>query len=325
MTETPEFADVAAGMLSTVDPEADNRVEEVLARLEEVVGKRRLDLGRLPEKELEEALINYLEAYPPLESEGQEVVGKPGSPQAASQVGGEATGATATVTEGTPLNQSEATAAENKDATTSSKREYVTRSPASNQTYAAEPNPNFNPFVAPTALLQPQRHPKTHGIPVAMIHFRSYHLSLIDFFTHFVLHSAYSIGIPCSGVAHLPTKRSLYTVLRSPFAHKKSQENFVRITHKRAVKLWDANPEVVDRFVAYLRENTLGGVGMRVVRWYRLPVGFGRHMALDPQIQNGDQASHVEKVKALAQEIVQKELLAVDSKDFRPHQTQGSA
>ena len=308
-------------MFSSVDPEAENRVEEVLTRLEEVTGKRGFNLDRLPKKELEEALINYLEAYPPLESEGQEVGGKSGPSQAATRVG-EVTGDAAT--EGVPLIPSEATAAENEDATANLKREYITRAPALNQTYIAEPNPNFNPFVAPTALLRPQRHPKTHGIPVGILHFRSYHLSLVDFFMHFVLHSAYSIGIPCSGVAHLPTKRSLYTVLRSPFAHKKSQENFVRITHKRAIKLWDANPEVVDRFVAYLRENMLGGVGMRVIRWYRLPVGFGRHMALDQQTQGGDQATHVEKVKALAQEIVQKELLAVGSKDFAPHQTQGS-
>ncbi len=322
MTETPEFADVAASMFSTVDPEAKNRVEEVLTRLEEVAGKRGFNLDQLPEKELEQALINYWEAYPPLESERQGVVEGSRPPQAATQVG-EVTGAAAT--EGTPLTQSASTAVENVGTTITTKREYVTRAPASNQTYITDANPNFNPFVAPTALLQPQRHPKTHGIPVAMLHFRSYHLSLIDFFMHFVLHSAYSIGIPCSGVVHLPTKRSLYTVLRSPFAHKKSQENFVRITHKRAVKLWDANPEVVDRFVAYLRENMLGGVGMRVIRWYRLPVGFGQQMALDQRTQNHDQATHVEKVKALAQEIVQKELLAVDSKGFLSRHTQGSA
>jgi small subunit ribosomal protein S10 len=154
---------------------------------------------------------------------------------------------------------------------------------------------------------------------VAILHFRSYHLSIVDFFMHFVLHSAYSIGIPSSGVTRLPTKRSLYTVLRSPFAHKKSQENFMRITHKRAVKLWDANPEVVDRLVAYLRENMLGGVGMRVIRWYRLPVGFGQHMVLGPETQNRD---HVQKVKSLAAEIVQKELLVMDSKDLPSRQTE---
>jgi small subunit ribosomal protein S10 len=322
MTETPEFADVVAGLFSTVDPGAENRVKEVLTRLEEVSGSGGFDLDRLRGKELEEALVNYLEAYPPLESEGQE--GKEGSEplQAATQVG-EVTAGTAT--EGEPTIRLDAATAENRDATTTHKQSYVVRAPSQNQAYTAKPNPNFNPFVAPAALLQPQRHPKTHGIPVAMLHFRSYHLSLIDFFMHFVLHSAYSIGIPCSGVAHLPTKRTLYTVLRSPFVHKKSQENFLRITHKRAVKLWDANPEVVDRFAAYLRENMLGGVGMRVTRWYRLPVGFGQHMVPDRKTQKREPATHLEKVKALAQGIVQKELLAVDLNDLPPPQTSASA
>jgi len=321
MTETPEFADVAAGLFSTVDPDAENRVEEVLTRLREVAGSGGFNLDRLRGKELEEALVNYLEAYPPLGPEGQEGAEGSETPQAATQVGEAVAG---TATEGMPPTQSEAASAESKGATATPKREYVKRAPAPNQTYAAAANPNFNPFVAPTALLQPQRHPKTHGIPVAMLHFRSYHLSLVDFFMHFVLHSAYSLGIPSSGVVHLPTKRSLYTVLRSPFAHKKSQENFMRITHKRAIKLWDANPEVVDRFVAYLRENMLGGVGMRAIRWYRLPVGFGQHM-VGPNTQNREQATHVEKVKALAEEIVQKELLAMDSKDLLSHQTQAPA
>jgi len=322
LTGTPEFADVAADLFSTVDPEAENRVEEVLTRLKEVAGNRKFNLDQLRGKELEEALVQYLEAYPPHESERQEGVGAPESPQATTLVG-EVTAATAL--EGPPPTQPDMAPVKSKVATTTPKREYVARAPVPNQAYTAEPNPNFNPFVAPTALMKPQRHPKTHGIPVAMLHFRSYHLSLLDFFMHFVLHSAYSIGIPCSGVAHLPTKRSLYTVLRSPFAHKKSQENFVRITHKRAIKLWDANPEVVDRFVAYLRENMLGGVGMRVVRWYRLPVGFERHMGLGQKTQNCEQDTHVEKAKALAEKIVQKELLAVDSKDFLSRQTEASA
>ena len=318
MTETPEFADVAAGLFSTVDPEAENRVEEVLARLREVSGSRTFNFDQLRGKELEEALVNYLEAYPPLESERKEGVEGSEPPQVATQSGE----AVATATEGS---QSKVAPAGSKDAMTTSKREYVARAPPPDQSYISEPNPNFNPFVAPAALLQPQRHSKTHGIPVAMLHFRSYHVSLLDFFMHFVLHSAYSIGIPSSGVARLPTKRSLYTVLRSPFAHKKSQENFMRITHKRAIKLWDANPEVVDRLVAYLRENMLGGVGMRVIRWYRLPVGFGRHLVLGPNTQNREQGTHVEKVKTLAEEIVQKELLAVNSKDSLSRQNQAPA
>ena len=43
----------------------------------------------------------------------------------------------------------------------------------------------------------------------------------------------------------------LWTVIHSLFAHKKSQENSQRLTHKRLVEAWDADPTVVDMFVQY--------------------------------------------------------------------------
>jgi hypothetical protein len=54
--------------------------------------------------------------------------------------------------------------------------------------------------------------------------------------------------------------------------HKKSQENFERKVHKRMVKAWDTDPEVIRRWVAYLRRHELGGVGMRIIQWDRLPL-----------------------------------------------------
>ncbi|KAH9475366.1 37S ribosomal protein S10, mitochondrial [Psilocybe cubensis] len=122
---------------------------------------------------------------------------------------------------------------------------------------------------------QPFFHPRTHDIPVANIHFRSHHVKLLNLFTHFATHAASSLGIPTSKVVPLPTQRTLWTVLRSPFAHKKSQENFDRKVHKRAVKAWDADPEVVQRWIAYLRAHAMAGVGMRVTTWERLPLGVG--------------------------------------------------
>ena len=119
-------------------------------------------------------------------------------------------------------------------------------------------------------------HPRTHDIPVANIQFRSHYPELLDLFTHFATHAASSLGIPVSRVVTLPTKRTLWTVLRSPHVHKKSQENFERKVHKRAIKAWDADADVVDRWCRYLRQHALGGVGMRVTKWRRMPVGIGK-------------------------------------------------
>lgn len=161
----------------------------------------------------------------------------------------------------------------------------------------------------------PYYHPQTYGIPVASVHFRSHHIRLLEFFTHFASHAASSLGIPISRVARLPTQRTLWTVPRSPFAHKKAQENFDRRVHKRAIKAWDADPEVVDRWLMYLRKHALGGVGMRVTRWERLPVGYGAtRLAHIKQQMAGPAPQTVEEaVKALGDEIIVKELAALES------------
>lgn len=155
-------------------------------------------------------------------------------------------------------------------------------------------------------------HPRTHDIPVANIHFRSHDPRLLDLFTHFATHAASSLGIPISRVVYLPTQRSLWTVLRSPFAHKKSQENFERKVHKRAIKAWDADPEVVDRWCRYLRRHALGGVGMRVTKWERLPLGIGKTRLEDvsKRLEKGTAVAG-QKIKQLGEKIVAEELASL--------------
>lgn len=116
-----------------------------------------------------------------------------------------------------------------------------------------------------------------------MVHFRSHELPLIELYIHFVTHAAAALGIPCSKPAFLPRQRSLWTVPKSPFVHKKAQQNFHRITHKRAIKLWDATSEVVSFFVDYILRHTLGGVGVRIVRWDRARVDVGQQVWMNAQ------------------------------------------
>ncbi|KAK7681997.1 hypothetical protein QCA50_014961 [Cerrena zonata] len=139
-------------------------------------------------------------------------------------------------------------------------------------------------------------HPRTHNVPVALIHFRSYHISLLNLFTHFASHAASALAIPISKTIPLPTQRSLWTVPRSPFVHKTSQENFERRTHKRVIKAWDADDEVVERWIKYLEAHPLAGVGFRVDR-----------LVLDMQTKKTRSA---EKVKELGEKIVERELAA---------------
>ncbi|KAF7293147.1 DNA-directed RNA polymerase [Mycena chlorophos] len=108
------------------------------------------------------------------------------------------------------------------------------------------------------------QHARTYLIPAAQIQFRSHDTKLMDLFIHFATHAAASLGIPCGKPFILPTQRSMWTVIRSPFAGKKSQENFERKVHRRGIKAWDADPAVVDLWFRYLRKHAMGGVGIRL-------------------------------------------------------------
>ncbi|GAA6000474.1 mitochondrial 37S ribosomal protein uS10m RSM10 [Rhodotorula paludigena] len=136
---------------------------------------------------------------------------------------------------------------------------------------ASDPSPVFGRHVPL---------PPTHGVHVATLHLRSYTDSVPDlqFFTSFALRAARALGLPTSGAVALPTRTSLYTVPRSPFAHKKSQQNFWRKEHKRAIKVFDGTEHVVQAWLAYLRKEALGGVGMKAQVFTYREVGWGKDL-----------------------------------------------
>jgi len=150
-----------------------------------------------------------------------------------------------------------------------------------------------------------------------MIHFRSPYPERLTWFLHFVMHAAYGLGIPVSQPASLPTQRSLYTVLKSPFVHKKSQENFESKVHKRAIKVWDTNPVVLSQWLKYLEGHMMAGLGMKVIKWERVGYGYGEEMVEEAEgavrkipttVKGKDDMEH--SVKAMADEIIKRELKA---------------
>ncbi|GAA5842375.1 hypothetical protein JCM9279_005366 [Rhodotorula babjevae] len=136
--------------------------------------------------------------------------------------------------------------------------------------------------------------PQTHGVHVATLHLRSYTDSVPDlqFFTQFALRAARALGLPTSGAVALPTRTSLYTVPRSPFAHKKSQQNFWRKEHKRCIKVWDGNDDVVQAWLAYLRKEALGGVGMKAQVFTYREVGWGEDLVSEKEAEAHALAQH---------------------------------
>jgi len=53
-------------------------------------------------------------------------------------------------------------------------------------------------------------------------------------------------GALISGPIPLPTKREIYTVLRSPVIDKKSREQFGLFTHKRLIDIYQPTSKTVD-------------------------------------------------------------------------------
>ncbi|KAL1914369.1 mitochondrial 37S ribosomal protein uS10m [Calcarisporiella thermophila] len=154
-------------------------------------------------------------------------------------------------------------------------------------------------------LLEPKKIKPTHGIVVCNLHFRSYIPQYLDFYVDFARRAAHALGIPCSGPVFLPTQISRWTVPRSPFIHKKSQENFERKTHKRLLQLKDANREVVERWLHYVKVNAPGGVGMRATMFEWEELGFGKRILEEMKQQQHQMQSGLEEIEMGASSEVQ--------------------
>ncbi len=78
------------------------------------------------------------------------------------------------------------------------------------------------------------------------ISLRAYDHILLDKSTEKIVKTAKSTGAIISGPIPLPSKRSIYTVLRSPHVNKKSREQFQTKIHKRLIDIINSTPKTVE-------------------------------------------------------------------------------
>ena len=71
------------------------------------------------------------------------------------------------------------------------------------------------------------------------IRLRAFDPAVIDQTASDIVRTAQKTGASVSGPIPLPTRRQLYTVLRSPHVNKKSREQFEQKTHKRLIDIYD--------------------------------------------------------------------------------------
>ena len=75
---------------------------------------------------------------------------------------------------------------------------------------------------------------------------KAYDHATLDRSVEEIVRTAKRTGARISGPVPLPTRRSVYTVLRSPHIDKKSREQFEIRRHKRLLDIYDFSPQTID-------------------------------------------------------------------------------
>ena len=78
------------------------------------------------------------------------------------------------------------------------------------------------------------------------IKLQSYDHNLVDKSTEKIVKTVKNSGAVISGPIPLPTKKEIFTVLRSPHVDKKSREQFQLRTHKRLIEIYTPTQKTVD-------------------------------------------------------------------------------
>ncbi|KAK8909725.1 hypothetical protein ACHAP3_003436 [Botrytis cinerea] len=126
--------------------------------------------------------------------------------------------------------------------------------------------------------LKPLRREAKYGVPSCDLQLRSYSIRNLEFFSDFALRAAYYLKLPAYGPVPLPRMIERWTVPRSHFVHKKSQENFERKTLRRLIQIKDGHPETVSLWLAFLRKHAYYGIGMKANVWEYNQIGVGKAM-----------------------------------------------
>ncbi len=78
------------------------------------------------------------------------------------------------------------------------------------------------------------------------IRLKGFDHEIVDQSAKKIVETAQNTGARVSGPIPLPTRRSVYTVIRSPHKDKDSREEFEVRTHKRLIDILDPSASTVD-------------------------------------------------------------------------------
>ena len=93
------------------------------------------------------------------------------------------------------------------------------------------------------------------------IHLRAYDNKILDLSTVEIINTAKRTGAQVKGPIPLPTKKEVFTVLRSPHIDKKSREQFETRTHKRLIDIEEPTPQTIE---ALMKLDLASGVDVEI-------------------------------------------------------------
>jgi len=87
---------------------------------------------------------------------------------------------------------------------------------------------------------------KAAGVPRIRIRLKAYDHKVIDQSAKQIIDTALRTGALVTGPVPLPTRRSTFTVVKSPHVYKKGGEAFEMRIHKRLIDITNATPKTID-------------------------------------------------------------------------------
>ena len=93
------------------------------------------------------------------------------------------------------------------------------------------------------------------------IYLRAYDNKILDLSTIEIINTAKRTGAQVKGPIPLPTKKEVFTVLRSPHIDKKSREQFETRTHKRLIDIEEPTPQTIE---ALMKLDLASGVDVEI-------------------------------------------------------------
>ena len=93
------------------------------------------------------------------------------------------------------------------------------------------------------------------------IRLQAYDHKILDQSTEEIVNTARRTGAQIKGPIPLPTKKEIYTVLRSPHIDKKSREQFETRTHKRLIDIVEPTPATIE---ALMKLDLAAGVDVEI-------------------------------------------------------------